>query len=172
MNFFLLASGLSTDAISQAYSLIFPVIMYVASLWAISTHERTGQVPALVPAHCDWPIAIVRFLLSMPAIVTMFILSVCLFISMIYGWLFVRFGLAAIIVVAGRTRPPHALQYARTLPPIRFWRIFAQISVLVLFVATTALPIAVVTDVLSALHIAPLATLFLSPLLLLPRYLS
>lgn len=200
MNFLLLASGLPNDPIFQAYSLIFLVIMNVALLWAISTHERTGQVPGLAAAYYDGPIAIVRFLLTMLALVLMlipvtfatvlYILGsavvdasgtlpeqmlipfACLLISMISGWLIVRFGLAAVIVVAGLTRPLHALRYARTLTLGRFWRVFARMAALVLFVATTALPIAAVTALLSALHLAPLATLFLSPLLLSPRYRS
>lgn len=188
MNLFLLAPGLSTDPAFQAYSLIFLVIMNVALLWAISTHERTGQVPGLAAAYYDGSIAIVRFLLTMLALVLMLIpvtfatvlyilgsavvdasgtlpeqmliLFACLLISMISGWLIVRFGLAPIIVVADGTRPVHALRYARTLTLGRFWRVFARMAALVLFVAITALPIAAVTALLSALHLAPLATLF------------
>lgn len=183
-----LTPGLSNDPTFQGYSLVFIVIMNIALIWAIAVRERTGQVPSMASAYYDGSVAIVRFMLIVSAILAMLIpvtfavvlyllatsglqvagtiqenlliLFVCILISMISGWLIVRFGLAPIIAVADGIRPVHALRYSRMLTQGRFWWVFARYGALILFIIITALPIAGVTALLSAVHLTPIATLF------------
>jgi hypothetical protein len=184
----LLIPGVSTDPSAQAITNFAVITMNIALIWAIVQQERTGKAPRPSVAYYSGSEALIRTVLTMAALVLMLIpaafaaviyilgavtaqavgtlpeeiliLFVSVLIAMISVWWLVRFGLAPIIAVAEGLTPIHALRYSRRLTLGRFWRVFSRYAALIFFIFLSALPIALITAGISAIHLAPIATLF------------
>jgi hypothetical protein len=188
INYLGLFSSIATDASMNAYTSIASITMNVALIWAIVRADKTGEVPKVSSSYYDGSVAIVRFLLvtillvlmllpaafaaaiylaSMSAINTssslpeqLLIGTVCVLIALPSFWLIIRYGLAPIATIDTGLPPIAALRYARNLTLGRFWRTLARYALLAIFLLVLAIPIAIVTAVLSFLKLGPVPTIF------------
>ena len=183
-----LSSSLSTDPSVNAYTSVAAIIMNVALIWAIVYAEKNKFVPGIAVSYYDGSVAIVRFLLATVVLVVwlipaafgaaiylaslnvvsagatlseqLLIGSVCILIALPSVWLLTRFGLAPLVTVESGMRPIAALRYARNLTLGRFWRTLSHYALLALYLIGLAVPIAIVTAVLSFLKLGAVPTVF------------
>jgi len=172
----------------NAYTSIASIVMNVALIWAIVRAEKTGEVPRISSSYYDGSVAIVRYLLvtvllvlmllpaafaaaiylaSMSSINTtsslpeqLLIGTVCVLIALPSFWLIIRFGLAPIAAVDTGLPPIAALRYARNITIGHFWSTLAHYALLGVYIICLAIPIALITALLSFLKLGPIPTIF------------
>ena len=176
------------DPTVAAFANFATIIMNVALISAIIQSDKTGKVPGVSASYYVGTAGLVRFLLVAVVLVPMLIPaafgaaiyqaslsvtqtsvslpeqlligSVCLIIALPSVWLIVRYGLAPIAAIDTGLPPVAALRYARNLTLGRFWRTLARYALLAIFLFVLAIPIAIVTAVLSFLKLGPVPTIF------------
>lgn len=184
-----LSPTLGKDAGFNSFFEVAAVIMNIALAWAVVQRERTGKIPRPAAAYYEGSVLIVRYLSAtfllvltlIPAAVSavlfvfgvlavadgggslveqLLIIGVSLVIAAPSFWMLVRFGLGPTVTVTTDLRPLAALRYSRLLTVGRFWRMLGRYICLILGIVIAAIPISLITALLSLLHLGLVSVLF------------
>ncbi|HUD11016.1 MAG TPA: hypothetical protein VMS08_01275 [Candidatus Saccharimonadia bacterium] len=181
--------NLTTDAASSAYLSFAAIIMNAALIWSIVRVSKDGRPPSLSEAYYDGSAVLVKYiivtflvvLLLIPAAMggALYAISVATvsasgvagaelwligFVSLVIASpsavLLVRFGMAAIAVIADDVKPLEAMRRTRRYTLGRFWKVTGRFLVLGLVLLALSIPITLVTALLTIIHLGSISTTF------------
>jgi hypothetical protein len=189
MNLFGIISLFAIDPLANSYAAFAAIVMNVAIISAIVMRHRTGKVPGLAQAYYEGTAPLVRFILSTVLLVIMLIpaaaglalfalaLSVadvtgvlgpeifliglgCLVIASPSLYLFVRYGLAPIILLHDDIRPLAALRQSWDVTRRRYWAVTGRFVLMVLALVVVSIPATLAALALALASLGNIPTAF------------